>query len=200
MIEMFGYFVYALFDPRDNGVRYIGRGVGRRLNWIRYPKSTNQYGVHPWLIELKRQGLSPIVTKVLEGLTKEQTARWEKDLIDFIGRAVSGTGPLLNISTGGESGSAGRPVTEETRRKCRKCREGLKHSRKSLQKMSIAKKGKKASAATCQKMSKSRKGKPHNASHLKNLRDALQSDAYRKKMSKIKKGKWNGKGKKPEND
>ena len=111
---MNNYYVYAFLDPRDSVVRYIGQGVGRRFRWWRRIEKGDipQYGVRPWLQKLKETGLEPIVFIVLERLTKEQKNRWEIDLIDLIGRVSEGTGPLLNLSSGGEgtTGLSAAPV------------------------------------------------------------------------------------------
>src|SRR5208337_5510991 len=109
------HYIYAYVDPRDNIVRYIGQGQNER--WLAKHKHNEQYGVYPWLKRLKELGLEPLRFIVLEKLTKKQADRWEIDLIDLIGRQREQTGPLLNLSKGGGSGTCGYKASAETKRK-----------------------------------------------------------------------------------
>ena len=109
------HYIYAYFDPRDGTPRYIGQGRGKRVHHWRNDECENLYGFDPWLLKLRSLGLEPVVSVVVDRLTKEQANRWEIDLIDLVGREIDGTGPLKNLSTGGRFGGAGRRIRPESR-------------------------------------------------------------------------------------
>ncbi len=94
---MSNHYIYAFLEPATEVPRYIGQGVGSRWRWWRHPDREAQYGVHPWLRELKQE---PTVIKIATGLSQKQADNYEEDLIEFIGRVSEGTGPLLNIAAG----------------------------------------------------------------------------------------------------
>ena len=61
-----GYEIYALVDPRDNLVHYVGLSIDaeNRLNGhLRGSGGSNQE--RKWLLELKKMGLAPIL-RILE--------------------------------------------------------------------------------------------------------------------------------------
>ncbi len=174
---MNNHYIYAFFDPITKMPKYIGRGTGYRMNWWKYYKGDDQYGVGPWLRSLTTQRLSPAVKVIISSLTKDQANAWEVGLIDLIGRDIEQTGPLLNISAGGESGTTGYRASDATRRLMAAIRTGKKASPKTkakmsqaqdgrtfndetIKRMSLAKLGKKASKTTCEKMSQTRLGRP----------------------------------------
>jgi hypothetical protein len=114
------YKVYALLEPRVKylGVpRYIGQGADDRYQWWQGNKVDDVYGVRNWLLKLKALGLEPIVLILVDGVTRAQALAWEIGLIAMIGRRSDETGPLLNLSTGGEFGGRGCKQSAETRRK-----------------------------------------------------------------------------------
>jgi GIY-YIG catalytic domain len=95
-----GYFIYALVDPRDNGVRYIGittKSVDERLTqhlndaWYNKEKKA-------WFTELKRLGLAPEmeILQVIEGgpdaqyIAKEREEYW---IQEYLRLGI----PLLNV-------------------------------------------------------------------------------------------------------
>ena len=75
--------------------------------------------------------------------TWEDACELEQFLIQEYGRKNLGTGPLVNMTDGGD-GSVGLKHSEEAKQKISEGNKGLKHSEEAKLKMSIAKKGKKS--------------------------------------------------------
>ncbi len=112
------HYIYAFLEPDGSDIpRYIGQGIAYRYNWWKYTSGENQYGVRPWLIRLKATGKSPVVIMVAEKLSKKRADQYEIDLIEFIGRTSEGTGPLLNLSDGGEAGFTGHKHSKASKDK-----------------------------------------------------------------------------------
>ena len=95
------YYVYVLFDWL--GIpRYVGKGRGSR--WTDHERSTdprnqakNEFIERTWIV----LGEIPKI-KVREDLTEAAAFATETALIKAIGRLDLGTGPLTNMSDGGE--------------------------------------------------------------------------------------------------
>lgn len=119
------YYVYCYMDPRKPGKFYydgldicflwepfyIGYGLGTRIkshltnfeltneNRIRHnPKKNNK------IKKILSTGKIPIYKYLYSNLSKENATQLEIDLISKIGRITKKTGPLVNISDGGEGG------------------------------------------------------------------------------------------------
>jgi hypothetical protein len=91
------HHIYALIDPRDQTVRYIGKTTDptRRL----YEHTTNKSSareVKPWIAELIAAGLAPTM-EVLDRASLEEWERAEQYWIGF----YSLRGRLLNTEVGG---------------------------------------------------------------------------------------------------
>lgn len=87
--------VYALVDPRDNSVRYIGAStqtLQARLNGHLKSKSPR---VKAWVDELAVQGLKPRIEPITEGVPKDELADLER--AEITRRLVAGE-QLLNES------------------------------------------------------------------------------------------------------
>ncbi len=97
------FYVYVLFDWL--GVpRYAGKGRGQR--WLAHERGTdpvnllkNEFIEQTWIMI----GEVPKV-KVREGLTNAEACATEIALISAIGRIDLGTGPLVNMTGGGDGG------------------------------------------------------------------------------------------------
>lgn len=127
---MAAYFVYAFLDPTRPGdfvygdLRftsepfYVGKGSGRRLQWHRYdPKSTRnriKWGV---IERIRKAGLEYAVVNLVEGLTEDEAFALEVRAIAAIGRRNKGTGPLTNLTDGGEGASGWVPSEAELERR-----------------------------------------------------------------------------------
>lgn len=71
--------------------------------------------------KIVKNGFEPISIKVLENMTKEYSYKMEIDIIKNIGTRIAKTGPLSNISLGGDGGDTftNNPRKEEIREKHR---------------------------------------------------------------------------------
>jgi hypothetical protein len=102
------FYVYIYF--RLNGIPcYIGKGSGlrwRRHNW-------NSGNPHLKAIAKQARGKLPVII-IRDGLTADEAFAIEVAFIAAIGRADLGTGPLVNLTDGGDGTSN---LTEETRRR-----------------------------------------------------------------------------------
>jgi hypothetical protein len=108
------YYVYVYLDPRKPGKFiydefeleyepfYIGKGTKSRL--LRHLKNEK---VNPIKInkikKIKSEGLEPIIKKLLDNISNEESLEIEKRLIKSIGRYCKNEGPLTNYSEGGET-------------------------------------------------------------------------------------------------
>lgn len=117
------YYVYMYLNPLTFEPFYIGKGYStkgydRAYRHIRYDLKNGNLHFIRRLKKFTLNGLKPIIHKIF--CTNEQIALGlEKGLIKIIGRDDLKTGPLLNLTDGGE-GSSGRhikygPLSEKTK-------------------------------------------------------------------------------------
>jgi NUMOD3 motif len=185
---------------------YVGKGVKDR--WLYHIKSAKSeicgeknkhkyYAIKKIINETRKD---PIVEIVLQNVTDKESIDFEVFLISLIGRTDLKTGPLLNMTNGGD-GLVGRILSEETKRKISIGITGKNNGRY----------GKKyhASESARKKLSESLKGRiSWNSGLTKEVNDTIKrmSDhfkiirklpEFRERMSKVHKGQiaWN-KGKK----
>lgn len=105
-------YIYALLDPRDGAVRYVGKADDpeRRFNEHFYFKGGNKHK-HNWIAQLRLLGLAP------EMLILEKCANnWGEKEQQWILQFRESGAALTNLTDGGE-GNLGRPNSEETRAK-----------------------------------------------------------------------------------
>jgi hypothetical protein len=108
------YYVYVYLDPRKPGKFkydefefdyepfYVGKGTKSRL--LRHLKEINRNPIKISKIsKIRNEGKDPIILKILDKLTNEDSLKIEKRLIKKIGRVVNKTGPLTNYTEGGET-------------------------------------------------------------------------------------------------
>ena len=100
---------------------YVGKGKGYRwkehLNIANNPKRERyNHPIYNKIRKLQREGVEPKIEKAFKGLTEGEAFEHEVSLIAKIGRRKSvggdGSGPLLNLTDGGE-GTSGRKLSEE---------------------------------------------------------------------------------------
>ena len=114
---MMGWYVYIYFQPWDGQPCYVGKGKG--IRWLKH----EQAGVNhrnPFFAEVfataHAMNVPLIKIKVRECLSEDEAFTTEVALIRTIGRLGLGTGPLVNLTDGGE-GMSGHVPTESTRKK-----------------------------------------------------------------------------------
>lgn len=124
------YYVYALLDPRDtmsyekagmtfpSEPKYIGKGRGNRarMSALWDYKYTNGRKCQ-WIKSLVSKGIEPVVFFIARNLSEEEAFTLERNLISGIGRVDAMSGPLLNMSKGGEGGSQNMKDKQEGYRK-----------------------------------------------------------------------------------
>ena len=97
------YYVYGLFRPWNGSPCYIGKGHGKRwhAHFLAAEKHYNPYlaRIFAKAIRLK---LEVIVVIIRSNLIEQESLQTEIALIKAIGRADLGTGPLANMTAGGE--------------------------------------------------------------------------------------------------
>lgn len=87
--------IYTLIDPRDGTVRYVGQSVAVQWRFMTHCSKSNIGSTGPWIQELKRLKLKPIlqIVEVIKSnnasIFNEREAYW----IDFY---LAEEEPLLN--------------------------------------------------------------------------------------------------------
>ena len=134
--------IYALLDPRNRAIRYIGKTVSEPLKrWeghLHQPSHTYKWF---WICALKSKGLKP-VWQTLEVIPAGED--WEARERAWIARGHAEGWPLTNLTAGGD----GWPV-------------GYKHTAKSREKMSQVQSGRKVSTEARVNLSKATSGILH---------------------------------------
>jgi hypothetical protein len=200
MAQFVNYYVYELRHPETNSVYYVGKGNSRRsrhndhvneayrlINW-RKEQNNIHAGKTRKIIE---QGLNPLFVKVFETVNKTDAFEKEIELIARYGRINMKTGPLANLTEGGECATGwkhtdeakakiskahtGRILSEKQKQNLSKIHTGMKHTNEAKRKISEFNIGRKHSIETRKKMSNSRKNR-------------ITSEETRKKMSESKLG------------
>lgn len=156
------YYIYVYFDPtREYEAFYVGKGTGVRSH--RHLTRTDNHPFTRRLQKMAKQGVIPIIERY-EDLAEEAALSLEVALIAEIGRKDLGTGPLLNLTDGGE-GTSGRIHTDATKKKIGEKSKERTHSPEIIKKIKNSNKGKMRSDETRQRMSKSSLGKGKSVEH-----------------------------------
>lgn len=123
------FYIYAILDPRKEGLFryghwvfhfepfYIGKGKGNRaqhhlMNCSLSSKSHKNNKIK----SIKSKGIEPIIVIKKRNLTEKQALTTEVSLIKKIGRANLKSGPLTNLTDGGE-GTSGKITTDKCKAK-----------------------------------------------------------------------------------
>ena len=85
-IKKIGYYVYALIDPRDNSVFYIGKGIGNRV--FEHEKEDGNALKNQKIAEIKNAGFEVKKVIILHGINENDNA--EK-------RAYTAESALINL-------------------------------------------------------------------------------------------------------
>ena len=121
--------IYALVDPRDNAIRYVGKtavSLPDRLKVHVYQaKNLQRKPTHKeaWIIGLQRKSLKPEIALLETVPAGEDWADRERFWISW-GRSKGWK--LMNHSDGGDSGFAGGHHSKESKRKLSKAGKGNK--------------------------------------------------------------------------
>lgn len=165
------YYIYALIDPRDDRIRYVGKASNIKRRFSQHCSIQREKNHRAnWLTKLRSLELEPTL-KIIEECGG---SNWSERETYWI-RYYRELGCDLVNATGGGEGATGRIITDETRRKMGKASKGRTHSEETKRKMSKAKKGKKHSEEHCLKMSEIRRGKNKTAQHKENISIGLKN-------------------------
>jgi len=111
-------YIYALIDPRNSCVRYIGRTNDMWSRFRSHLDCESGKGKIEWLRELREENYVPIMKKIEEVETVEEAIDREKFWIRFFHQADELTGGVLtNISDCKKLkpiGVAGKPGRKRT--------------------------------------------------------------------------------------
>lgn len=152
-------FIYALVDPRDGAVRYIGktkRGMFRPETHRRATRSVDKNNLpkRDWILDLKRAGLEYQI-RILAHCDLGDLDAAEQYCIAYFKHQGAA---LLNRSNGGAG-----PL-------------GMKHSRETLEKMSASQRARPpATPETRNKISTAKKGKSPSAQHRLKIATTLRN-------------------------
>ncbi len=177
------YYVYGLVDPRDNKIKYIGKGSGNRmfihvqsLTWKKYRDSN--YTKIKALKEILTEYDDIAYCKLFE--TGDEALAYEKEseLIKEYNSHVSKNG--WNLTYGGENPPSNK---------------GRKHSEETILRMSLSQQSR--SKETREKISESKRGEKHpNYGKSPWNKNKCASDVSKQRMSESAKGNKNRLGKK----
>ncbi|MBK5191845.1 MAG: hypothetical protein JJE07_01310 [Flavobacteriaceae bacterium] len=97
------YYVYALIDPRDKEIFYIGKGSGNRLKSHLNEKGKNISNIHKYLRiqEIQNAELQVKIEVLFPYLYEKEALFLEKLVIYKLGRKCFKEGVLLNVVPGG---------------------------------------------------------------------------------------------------
>lgn len=170
------FYVYVYSDPRNSVPFYVGKGEGKRYRahlTIANQENHRYYNlpVANKIRKLRREGIEPKIEKKFKGLAEEEAFEKETELIIKIGRRKSvggdGSGPLLNLSDGGE-GASGWKMSKESKEKIRRAKLGEKNpmwgkttSKRQKEAARQANLGKTVSGETREKLRKANSGENH---------------------------------------
>jgi hypothetical protein len=116
------FYIYTYTDPRNDEIFYVGLGRNRRWkDHLRMIKNGTHKNAHfsNKVKAIITDGDQPRITKIHEGLEKEEAERIERELIAKHGRRDLGTGTLVNGTDGGD-GTRGWSDTQRAEQSARR--------------------------------------------------------------------------------
>lgn len=156
-------YIYALVDPRNNAIRYIGKADSPKRRLATHVAPCNlRDNTHKnrWIKQLLVLGLKPTI----ETLDWVPASEWPTEERKWIARFRELPGPKLTNTTDGGEGAEGLVFSEETKKRLSEAGLGRIHSPESIEKMRAAQKGKKKTPQHCKNMSIAQKKKAGNFS------------------------------------
>lgn len=180
------FYNYLYLDPEKPGIYpikglniilkyepfYVGKGTGQRKDKHKFKSSITGKFMKSKIISLKKKNLEPIIIKIIDKITNQESCDNEKYLIKIIGRRDLGLGPLVNLTDGGEG--------------------VLNVSNSSREKMSLAKQGKTSPRKGCKltneqklKLSIINSGKNHPKFGLKHSKETREKISLTRKRIPI---------------
>jgi|TARA_B100001559_G_C16484976_1_gene615578 hypothetical protein len=102
-----GYYVYAYVDPRDDSIRYIGKGKGDRA--LAHLSDEGDSEKTRWIKRLNELNINPRIDILARNLSEKQSFRIERTLIDAIG---IGENRLTNKVRGQGVATGREPISE----------------------------------------------------------------------------------------
>lgn len=172
------WVIYALKDPRDNQVRYVGfttRPEQRLKRHINHTRQGRQTYCACWIRQLLKLELKPVMDILEYGCGPDWKTR-EKYHIS-LWRSIA---KLTNLTDGGE-GTLGWKPPDEWRAKMSKAHKGLVHTEETRAKMSKARKGKPLSIEHCAAVSKAKTGVPFS---IKQCAAAIKAGVIRRRYDR----------------
>lgn len=176
-------FIYTLKDPITNEIRYVGKTIYLEYRLKRHCGiNLARTRKEKWIESLLVIGLKPVI-EIIDEVPLHEWKFWE---IYWISQFKTWGFNLTNGDNGGQGGSEGRFVTEETRNKLRKCgymRRGAKMTEESRIKISKA-----------SKYQAENESVENRAIRLENLKRGQElskplSEEHKKKISESSKGR-----------
>jgi NUMOD3 motif-containing protein len=157
-------FIYALVDPRNDQVRYVGKAndphrryIGHLYEQRMHYRAKNPYK-RRWLDQLTKMGLKPQL-RVLERVSLQE---WPTREVFWIAHYRNFGARLTNLHEGGQGGGVpGRRCSEETKRKMSEALRGRKLSSEQVEFLRKINTGRIKSDEERRKLSEALKGKTH---------------------------------------
>lgn len=166
------HIVYALVDPHNNELRYVGkssRGMKRPRKHLTACGRRGDTHRHCWLKQMfKDEGTVPSIIVLCECETEVEALAWE---VQFIALFRTAGFRLTNLTDGGE-GMSGYKVSDETKRKLAEFNKGHKHSDEHKRKIAEGIKGRVRTDEHKQRISEAQKGSEKCATHLHKVQEA----------------------------
>lgn len=128
------WYVYVLYDPRNDKPFYVGKGKKYRLSATVNVNQTGNNLKRKFLSEIDAAGLQPKIEIVAEYDEELDAFNHEKELVSKYGRIIKGDGVLTNYSEGGDSSNSGWVPSETTREIWSRQRSGVKQRPEHIQK------------------------------------------------------------------
>lgn len=202
------YYVYIYLDPRSRGKYsydgvgcsfiyepfYLGKGKRSRmthhLRRVRKGYCTDNKILTSKLTKILLSGREPFIQKVKEFSSEKEAFKYEMLLIKSIGRKHLGTGPLVNLTAGGDGltdpdksiaakiskAHLGKKLSEEHKAKIKESNLGVKRSDETKKAISNALVGRQFNALWKERISKSLSGKALSEKHKIALTTSRQGE------------------------